>query len=51
MTTTTTKKKMGRVRLVLIAALALGSSSTVLSGTIAALGAQQTELSSAVTLA
>jgi hypothetical protein len=48
--TTTTSKKMGRLRLVLIAAAALGSSSTVLSGTIAALGAQ-TELSRPVTLA
>jgi len=40
MTTTTTSKKMSRLRLVLITAAALGSSSAVLSGTLAALDAQ-----------
>ncbi|HEY0043673.1 MAG TPA: hypothetical protein VGB62_03900 [Allosphingosinicella sp.] len=38
----TTRTKMSRIRLVLVAAAALGSSSAVLSGTLAALDANTT---------
>jgi hypothetical protein len=47
---TTNSKKKSRVRLILMAAAALGSTSAVLSGTLAALGTG-TELSRPVTLA
>ena len=43
MTTTTMSRKKGRLRLVLLAAAALGCSSATLSGVLGTLAFQQTE--------
>jgi hypothetical protein len=47
MTTTTIERKKGRLRLILIGALALGSSSATLGGALTVLMAQQPAATSA----
>jgi hypothetical protein len=49
MTTTTMNRKKGRLRLVLLVAAAMGTSSATLSGALASLAVQQPSGSQAIT--